>query len=265
MTDWLRYTHLDKLYGYLPGIPDALPAIFGMTEQEYADARAGFAARAENAARELLTEPAFAASVDALPFTTGQTVLAVGDSVTDDLQSWVEILRHLLTLHRPDLDVRLVNGGLSAHTTTMVLRRWPATVAQVRPDWILCALGGNDVTRVGPEPNRPQVGVSDAIVNLRQLRAIAPDATWAWLTPVPVLEERVAQFPGFTFGASTWRNEDILALAEAMRELEGPLVDLVATFGIPTDPDLQGDDGVHPTLAGQIAITRAVVDTLTAG
>ncbi len=254
---WLQYTHLEKLYGYLPGMADALPTVFGMTATEYAEARAGFAARASAAALGLLAGPGFAARVDALPFEEGQTVLAVGDSVTDDLQSWAEILRCLLERRKPG--VRVVNNGLSAHTTTMVLRRWPATVAAVRPDWVLCGLGGNDVTRVGPDI---QLATDDSVANLRRLRAFAPAARWAWLTPVPVDEERVARFPAFQFGASSWRNVDILALAEKMRALDGPLVDLVTTFGTPADPRLQGEDGVHPTLAGQTAITRAVVDRL---
>ncbi|HEY0449671.1 SGNH/GDSL hydrolase family protein [Actinophytocola sp.] len=262
-TSWLQYTHLDKLYGYLPGMTDALPAVFGLTAAEYESVRAGFAARAESAARDLLADAAFAARVDGLPFAAGETVLAVGDSVTDDLQSWAEILRYLLEQRRPELGVRVVNGGLSAHTTTMVLRRWPATVAGTKPDWVLCALGGNDVTRVGPEPTVPQVGPTASVANLARMRAIAPAASWVWLTPVPVHEDRVAGFPAFRFGGSTWRNDDIGALATAMRELDGPLVDLVATFGMPADPGLQGEDGVHPTLAGQTAIARTLVETLT--
>jgi lysophospholipase L1-like esterase len=59
-------------------------------------------------------------------------------------QSWAEILRHLLDLRRPGDRVRVVNGGLSAHTTAMVLRRWPAALAQ-RPDWVVCLLGGEPV------------------------------------------------------------------------------------------------------------------------
>jgi acyl-CoA thioesterase I len=261
---WVQYTHLDKLYGYLPGMAEALPAVFGMSMAEYEAVRSRFAARAETAARDLLADPAFAAAVDALPFADGQTVLAVGDSITDDLQSWAEILQQLLRQRRPELGVQVVNHGLSAHTTAMVLRRWPATVAAVRPAWVLCALGGNDVTRIGPEPSLTQVSRTESVTNLQRMHALYPDARWIWLTPVPVHEERAAQYPPFRFGGSTWRNDDILALADAMRTLDGTLVDLVSVFGVPADPALQGDDGVHPTLDGQIAIVRAVVEKLAA-
>ncbi|WP_163505930.1 SGNH/GDSL hydrolase family protein [Fodinicola acaciae] len=257
MTMWLQYTHLEKLYGYLPGMTDALPAIFGLTAEEYAAERAKFDANAAGAAAELLADPDFAKLVDTLPFRDGETVVAVGDSITDDLQSWAEILRHLLRLRQRQ--IKIVNGGLSAHTTTMILRRWPATVAATKPDWVLCALGGNDVTRIGADP---QVDLADSIANLRRMRAMATTSRWLWMTPVPVREERVAQYPPFRFGGSSWRNTDIQAFAEAMRDLDGPLVDLVAAIGVPADPDLQGEDGVHVTLAGQAAIARAVVTTL---
>jgi lysophospholipase L1-like esterase len=264
---WLQYTHLDKLYGDLPGMAQALPAIFGLQPQRYAEITAGFDANARDAADRLLTNDQLAARVDALPFDPGQTVLAVGDSTTDDLQSWAEILRHLLALRRPGDGVRIVNGGLSAHTTAMVLRRWPAALAQ-RPDWVICLLGGNDVTRIGPAPTKPQVGLAESIANLIELRRIAADLTatsWVWMTPTPVLEDRVVEFPAFRSGQSTWHNADVLALADAIGRFDEPVVDLVAAFGVPPDGDLLGPDGVHPTLAGQAAIITALVQRLAAG
>ncbi|RZS44729.1 acyl-CoA thioesterase-1 [Herbihabitans rhizosphaerae] len=261
---WLRYTHLEKLYGYLPGMVASAPAIFGLDRDEYQRVRATFDTRAAEAAEELLADPEFAEAVARLPFEPDQTVLAVGDSITDDLQSWAEILRHVLAKARPDDEITIVNGGLSAHTTAMILRRWPATLASTKPDWVLCALGGNDVTRVGPEPTKPQVSTAESIANLRRLREIAAHVGWwVWITPVPVTEERVAAYPSFTFGQSTWRNEDIAALTEAIHELEDPVVDLSAALDTEALSELQGEDGVHVTLAGQQRITRAVVEALT--
>lgn len=259
----IQFTHLDKLYGYLPGMAEAQPAIFGVDPASYTELIARFDAQARQAAQQLLADDGFVGRVDALPFRRDQSVLAVGDSITDDLQSWAEILRHLLDLQRPGHGVRVVNAGLSAHTTAMMLRRWPATLAQ-HPDWILCLLGGNDVTRVGPEPTKPQVSLDESVANLRELRRIATaDTSWVWITPAPVHEDRVAEFPPFRFGASSWRNADILALAAAIRDFDEPVVDLTTVFGIPADPDLQGPDGMHPSLAGQAAIAKAVVEHLT--
>jgi lysophospholipase L1-like esterase len=38
---------------------------------------------------------------------------------------------------------------------------------------------------------------------------------------------------------------------------------LLAAFGTPADPTLQANDGLHPSLAGQVAITRSLVERLT--
>lgn len=260
--EWVQHTHLEKLYGYLPGMPEAVPAVFGMSAEQYAEAVGRFDRRAGHAADGLLDDPASAELVDALALAPGSTVLAVGDSLTDDLQSWFEILRHALDRRRPGHGVRLVNGGLSAHTTGMILRRWPATLTAVRPGLVVCALGGNDVCRVGPEPARSAVSPRESLDNLRELHRIATDdrpRSWIWVTPAPVVEHRVAQYPPFRMGQSSWRNDDITDLARALGGFAEPVVDLTRVFGVPADPALQGPDGVHPTIEGQAAIARAVL------
>ncbi len=258
----LQYVHLEKLYGYLPGLAESLPAIFGVSPEEYAAIRVRFDALTRSAAEQLLADGAFADRVARLPFPRGARILAVGDSITDDLQSWAEILRHVLAIARPDDDLTLGNAGLSAHTTAMIVRRWPSLLHPA-PDWIICGLGGNDVTRIAG--GKPQVTLAESIANLQELRRIAAERTeacWAWLTPVPVDEERAAANPGFQYGASSWRNTDIAALADAIGAFHDPVVDLVDVFGIPAHPELQGPDGVHPSLAGQQRIVTALVETL---
>lgn len=260
----LQYVHLEKLYGHLPGLTESLPAIFGVSPEEYTAIRERFDTLTRTAAQDLLADSGFADRVARLPFPHGARILAVGDSITDDLQSWAEILRHVLAIARPDEDLTVINAGLSAHTTAMILRRWPSLLNPA-PDWIICGLGGNDVTRVAD--GKPQVTLAESIENLRGLRRIAADRTeahWVWFTPVPVDEHRAAANPGFRYGASSWRNTDITALADAVRAFSDPVVDLVDVFGVPAHPDLQGPDGVHPSLAGQRRIVTALVDALAA-
>jgi lysophospholipase L1-like esterase len=265
--NWVRYTHLEKLYGYLPGMDEALLArLFGLDPEEYRAVKDRFEEGARDAALELLEDASFAERVDRLPFRAGQTVVGVGDSITDDLQSWLEIVRHLLELRRPEDGICVVNGGLSAHTTAMVLRRFIPGVVSLEPDWILCLLGGNDATRVGPEPNKPQVGIEETAKNLEAMRRIVKEQTeaeWVWITPPTYDEERAASFPPFKMGQSVFTNGDIIAIGDFVRAQEEPVVDIQEVFGIPADPELQGPDGVHPSLAGQKAIAKAFVERLT--
>jgi len=263
----VQYTHLEKLYNYLPGMDEALMArLFGLGLEEYREIRGRFDANARGAALELLEEPGFAGRVDRLPFRTGQTVVGVGDSITDDLQSWLEIVRHLLEERRPQDGIRVINAGLSAHTTAMVLRRFVPNVVALKPDWILCLLGGNDGTRIGSEPNKPQVSPEETAKNLEAMRRIAREQTeadWAWISPPTYDEERASAFPPFKMGQSVFLNDDIIAIGDYIREQEEIVVDTQALFGLPADPELQGPDGVHPSLAGQKAIARAFVERLT--
>jgi acyl-CoA thioesterase I len=167
---FLRYTHLEKLYGYLPGRARALPAIFGVDDARYDELTAGFAARARQAAEALLVDDRVAAQVTALPFAAGQT--AASRARDADPTAGLDVVR----------------------------------------------VGGNDVTRVGAERGKAQVGLDQSVANLRAMRAIAAartGTTWVWLTPVPVDEERVAGFAPFRFGESSWCNADIEALAGA--------------------------------------------------
>jgi lysophospholipase L1-like esterase len=263
---WVRYTHLEKLYGYLPGMGEGLLArLFGLDLEEYREARGRFDASARDAALELLEDDSFAGRVDRLPFREGDTVVGVGDSITDDLQSWLEIVRHLLQERRPGDGIRVVNRGLSAHTTAMVLRRFIADVVSLEPDWVICLLGGNDATRVGPEPNKTQISPEDTARNFEAMRRIVGGQTtaeWVWITPPTYDEERASSFPPFKMGQSVFLNDDVVAIGDHIREQEEPVVDVQEVFGLPADPELQGPDGVHPSLAGQKAIARAFVERL---
>jgi len=266
-----RYTHLEKEYGHLPGMSDRLQAdLLGLTEAELLELRTGLDAGVRDAADGLLADAEFAARVDRLPFHSGQTIVAVGDSMTDDQQSWLAIVTNLLALRRGDETFTVVNNGVSGYTTAMALRRTVPALAYRRPDWVLCLLGGNDATRVGPEPNGTLVSIGETARNLRAIRAIggalsggASEASWVWLTPVPVDEARVAAFTPFQRGLSSWRNDDVVAVAEVLTTFDDPVVDLRRVFGVPPDPLLQGVDGVHPSLAGQTAIARAFVEAVT--
>jgi lysophospholipase L1-like esterase len=123
----MRYHHPEKTLATLPGGPEirdeTLAPFFGADVETYQKIRHGFVERARRCARELLEDPRFARLVDALPFEPGSTVLGLGDSITDDYQSWFEILRHLLSERQSDDDVRLINAGISGDTTAGLLGR----------------------------------------------------------------------------------------------------------------------------------------------
>jgi lysophospholipase L1-like esterase len=60
----------------------------------------------------------------------------------------------------------------------------------------------------------------------------------------------------------SFSNQALRALADLVRQQPDPVVDLQALFGDPPQRALLIEDGVHPSLAGQMAIARALVERL---
>ena len=215
-----------------------------------------------------MADPDFAARVDRLPFQTGDTVVGLGDSITDDDQSWIEILRHLLAQRRPKDEITLLNEGVSGDTTSQMISRFLDVVLD-EPDWIICFPGTNDARLHGQHPTKTLVSVEETAKNLEMLRHFGRTqcpARWAWITPATVIEGQIARDWFLSAFELAWRNEDLAAIAITVIEVAGRhgdlAIDLQAVFGLPPDPRLLLPDGLHPSLAGQKAIVTALVNTL---
>lgn len=261
----IQFHHPEKVLAGMPGIDDkVVAAILGTDVDTYRKIRADFAEHARESARGLLADSSFAVRVDRLPFAPGSTVVGLGDSITDDLQSWLEILRHLLDLRRPQNKTRVVNAGVSGETTSDIISRFLAVTLE-HPDWIICFVGTNDARLHGRSPTKILVSLEETEKNLVMLRNFAvtqTSARWVWMTPAAVIEERIAVDDFLAPEQLMWSNKDISAIAQIVRRQPGMVIDLRPVFGNPPNPDLLLPDGLHPSLAGQTAIVRALVEQL---
>ncbi|WP_409346738.1 SGNH/GDSL hydrolase family protein [Paenibacillus sp. MBLB4367] len=264
----IQTQHPEKLLSFARHLDDKLiAAIYGIDLETYLIVKDQLVRQAKEAAEQLLESPDFADRVDRLPFKAGETVIGVGESTTDDLLSWFEILRHLLERKRPQDGIRLINEGISGNTSSQVLGRISGIVAK-QPDWILCMIGGNDMMRVGPESAKTQVSLEETAKNIHEIRRIAAARTksqWVWMTPPTFDEERIIAFPYFQMGQLSWRNEDIIAVGDIIRSQPNPVVDTQAGFGLPASAKFIGMDGLHPTIEGHKAIVTWLVEELTGG
>jgi acyl-CoA thioesterase-1 len=260
---FMQFTHPEKVYADMPGMQEgALAALFGLELAEYRRIKAAQAAAVRGAAEELLADVAFAAQVDRLPLAPGATVVGVGDSITDDSQSWLEILRHVLAMRRAQGGLTVINAAVSGDTTNNLISRFVGVV-QRQPDWILCMVGANDARRHGKQPSKVLVSLSETADNLAMMRHFAATETaarWIWLTPSPVIEEKIPLDWHLGPLELSWTNRDLAAIADLVRQQKDPVVDLQAAFGFPVNPDLLRSDGLHPSLAGQKVILRALVE-----
>jgi lysophospholipase L1-like esterase len=263
----VQFIHPDKT---LPAQLDTSAArvgpLFAPDGKLYRQLVEEFAANARRAAEELLAEPAFAAQIDRLPFAPGDTVVGLGDSITDDYQSWLEILRHVLAMRRPGAGITLVNAGVSGDTTAQMLRRIGDVVA-LQPAWVICMAGTNDTVSFLDYPDERLLRIEETTYNLARIRRYAAEHTaarWVWMTPVTTNEEQITRHWFLGPMRMVWANAGLAAVADVLRAQPDPVVDLHALFGLPPNPAWLLDDGLHPALEGQKAILRALVERVSA-
>jgi acyl-CoA thioesterase-1 len=235
LPELVRYCHPAKILGAtrLPGAlaEAAIAALYGADAETVRALEAGIEAEARAAAPTVVNSP----------FAPGSTILALGDSVTDDLGSWAEILRHALA------DVTIVNAGLSGDTTTGAIARLSRLTG--RWTWALVLLGTNDARRHGDAP----MLVSHAETR-RNLHAV--DAALRrrchhvrWITPPPILA------PVHADPDLRWDPADIAAKADLVRAIDPAAVDLWPAF----TAEHLSPDGLHPSPAGQRFIADRVL------
>jgi acyl-CoA thioesterase-1 len=231
----VRYCHPAKLLdGTGLAVPDA--ALYGAppaTCKALADAIRRRAAEEAEALRGVR-----------LPFASGARVLAIGDSHTDDLGSWAQMLA---ALH----DGPVLNAGVSGDTTVHARARVDRLP---RADHAIVLLGTNDARRhcgapmlVSHAETRRAVRALD-----RALRRFCGAVTW--ITPPPVDEQRLAADPWLSAGAVSWRLADVAAKADIVRAA-APAVDVWPAFG----PGELAADGLHPSPSGQRVILECLV------
>ena len=122
-----RYVHPQKLLPPLPGVRAGLEAqVFGLSTSGYDALLAPIGARTKRAAATLLDDPESARILERL----GQrptTLVGLGDSLIDDANSWLEILR--AANDQIGGQLKIVNAGVSGETTVQMLARMPEVMS----------------------------------------------------------------------------------------------------------------------------------------
>ncbi len=95
--------------------------------------------------------------------TTGETILFIGDSITDCGRrggaallgdGYVRFFSYLLAIREPEKSVTIINKGISGDRVTGLQSRWTDDVLYHQPDWLSIKIGINDLHSVlGGDPN----------------------------------------------------------------------------------------------------------------
>jgi acyl-CoA thioesterase I len=240
----IRYCHPAKILAAtrLPGVAAlderTLARLYGVSTARYRDIAGAIRAEAVRAAREL-DRPVFSGS---------GPLLALGDSHTDDLGSWAEILAECL-------DVPVINAGLSGDTTTAARARLPQLPATGHA---IVLLGTNDARRHGEQDMLVSHGETRRNLRSidRELRRRGGHVTW--ITPPPVDEERIRAAPVLRGAGVTWRLDDVAAKAALVRDAWPDAIDVWPLF----TADHMSDDGLHVSAAGQRVIAERALRRL---
>ncbi len=251
-----------SLPGGWAGLAEGMRAsLLGLSAEVYATQHAALVAGAKEAAREILTDPAVCSMVDRLPVRKNAKVVAFGDSHTSDPQSWAVILSELLAARRPGDGISVVINAVGGDTSTHGLIRIGNVVA-LQPDWILFFIGLNDARTQGTNATKTLVDHHETARNLAELQRRAAAETKAqclWITPSPVMPDRIEKHWGLSRFGVRFLNEDIARVAEAIRRLDAPNVDLFSVLGDKPSPELFTEDGLHFRLEGQKRIALEIV------
>jgi acyl-CoA thioesterase-1 len=134
----------------------------------------------------------------------------------------------------------VINASISGETTQGGRHRLPALLQQLKPDWVLLELGGNDGLRGYP--------LSDVAENLAAMIRQSQTAG----AEVMLLGMRIPPNYGARYTEPFFQQFQTLAKAHNIY-----LVPFLLE-GIATNPDLMQVDGIHPQASAQPLIMEAV-------
>jgi len=261
----LQFLNIEKMFPLLPGIEneDSVAGLMGIDHDELEKLRSHFRNNAKEAALELLKEEDVIEWIDQIPIQNSDTIVAFGDSSTDDLQGWFEIFKHVLEITVPEADFRFVNSGISNNTTTDALRRMNRDVLVYEPDWVIVSLGTFDVQRLSFAPGRTLVPLSETWENLTTIEdaiATVTENPPVWITPVPVIPGLLEKMELFEFDIE---DKDLAGVREIITGKKGFIVDpLGKRMGNPPESWYYLSDGINPSLSGHVNTVKELLKTL---
>jgi len=262
---FLQFLNFEKQYPLLSGFRKVSPvaSLLGLEEGELTKLREHFYNSARQAAIELLDEDEISEALESLPFQSGETIVSIGDSITDDLQGWFTIVQSLLENGTEMENLSMINSGISYNTTSEALRRLHRDVLSHDPDWVIVALGTFDAIRLNIAPNRTLLPLSETWENLNTIQSAIEQVTdkpIIWVSPPPVVSGLLEEVELFDFRIE---EQDLLRIREIIAGKRGYHVDAAGLrMGNPAEAWYYLSDGINPSLSGHTNTVRELLKTL---
>ena len=211
-----------------------------------------------------------------LCFQDGQTVLFIGDSITDCGrraaaaplgEGYVSLLVEMITARWPERRIRYINKGIGGDRVTGLRNRWQDDVIRHQPDWVSVKIGINDLHSVlgqtpdAVTPERFRECYDWILADTKQKTR----AQIVLIDPFYISQDRTGQ----TFRSQVMELiPTYIGIVHEMADKHGAR--LVKTHDVfqdhlkLRDADTFCPEPVHPNRAGHLVIATEVLDVLTA-
>ncbi len=182
----------------------------------------------------------------------------VGEGLWDGVgNGYVRSIETLLNVCYPERLIHIANTGVSGNTSRDLKQRWENEVLALKPDWVVCCIGVNDVWRQFDSPSvfTQHVGPEEYRRNLEEITEQTQPCVKGLIMMTPYYMEPCRE------DAMRRRMDEYGGIMkEVCAERHLPCIDLQAEF----DAYLQYRhssyvmwDRVHPGWTGSLIIARA--------
>jgi lysophospholipase L1-like esterase len=262
----LAFVHkfnLYKLSGLLIEDDDlaSIARVYGAPLEDLEKIEAGFQ---RNIARLSASLPKAAGSAAGPPLagTPPGSILAIGDSITSDRESYVKILNHYW---RGDPSRRLLDAAVSGDTTADLIKRLYSSVLNVEFAWAVLFIGTNDSLQLDDEQRISVLSLDEYKRNIRFITEtlLARGKRLIQITIPPVDNARLRSF--FPDANSVYTKKQIGEVNDFIREWAKkknyPVADLARAVER-QQADVLEPDGLHLNGRGQCLICELLLQLL---
>lgn len=212
---------------------------------------------------------------DGFAVRSGQTVLFIGDSITDCGrreaffpygEGYVQHIIDLIAAKYPGRRIRFINKAIGGQTTCELRDRWADDVLECRPDWVSLLVGINDCHRMlfhPPEMKVPPEAFSENYLYILSRTREQTRARIVLMDPFYASREADADsHRGTVLRTLPKYIRTVREMARKFNAVHVPLHDIFRRHLRYRLADSLTPDAVHPTKAGHLLIAHEWLDAM---
>jgi acyl-CoA thioesterase-1 len=256
----LEFMHKFNLHKWLGLLIDdddlgSIARIYGVSRPRLARIERGFRV---NIARLSASLP----KREEKPLASPLVILALGDSISSDRESWAKILNHYW---REDPNRSVLDCAISGNTTSSLLDRFYSTVLNQEFDWVVLFIGTNDCRELDDPARISEISPEEYRRNMEYItgRLVERGKRIVLVTLPPVDNVRLRAY--FPEANSCYDLARLEATNRYLRELAArqgfAVADLSAAIQAQSQ-DVLEEDGLHLNGIGQTILCRLLLDLL---